>query len=57
MDKSDFDIWWGNEGSGFTPYAGEDMEEFAHRIAELAWANGEFCGIRNLGQMLKEGNK
>jgi len=46
--KSDFDKWWDIEGSGFTPYDNEDMETFAHRIARLAWSNGQYCASRNI---------
>jgi len=40
---SDFEIWWHHEGSGITPYKGEDTEQFAKRIANISWANGEYC--------------
>ena len=34
--------WWHNEGSGIIPLPNEDMEEFAHRITQIAWSNGAF---------------
>ena len=34
--------WWHNEGSGIIPLLNEDMEEFAHRITQIAWSNGAF---------------
>lgn len=35
-------IWWEREGSAMRPLEGEDIEEFARRITEIAWSNGEF---------------
>ena len=40
--KSDFEVWWNNEGSGMQPIDGHDHEEHAKRIAEIAWNNGAF---------------
>ena len=37
-----FDTWWHQEGSGIIPNDKEDMEEFAKRIAKIAWSNGEY---------------
>lgn len=34
--------WWYTEGSGMRPLPNEDIEEFAKRITEIAWSNGEF---------------
>ena len=34
--------WWYTEGSGIRPLPNEDIEEFAKRITEIAWSNGEF---------------
>lgn len=34
--------WWHTEGSGIRPLPNEDIEEFAKRITEIAWSNGEF---------------
>ena len=34
--------WWHNEGSGIIPLPNEDMEDFAHRITQIAWSNGAF---------------
>ena len=40
--ESDFDIWWRREGSGLLPRPGDDMEQHARRVAEIAWANGAY---------------
>ena len=37
-----YKAWWHNEGSGILPLPNEDMEEFAHRMTEIAWSNGAF---------------
>ena len=37
-----YKAWWHNEGSGIIPLPNEDMEEFAHRITQIAWSNGAF---------------
>jgi hypothetical protein len=37
-----YKTWWHNEGSGILPLPNEDMEEFAHRMTEIAWSNGAF---------------
>ena len=37
-----YKAWWHNEGSGIIPTPNEDMEEFAHRITQIAWSNGAF---------------
>ena len=43
MNKEEaYKAWWHNEGSGITPLPNEDMEEFAHRITQIAWSNGAF---------------
>jgi hypothetical protein len=34
--------WWYTEGSAIRPLPNEDIEEFAKRITEIAWSNGEF---------------
>ena len=34
--------WWHTEGSGIRPLPNEDIEEFAKRITEIAWSNGEY---------------
>jgi len=41
QDES-YKTWWHNEGSGIIPLPNEDMEEFAHRMTEIAWSNGAF---------------
>jgi hypothetical protein len=35
-----YKAWWHNEGSGFLPLPNEDMEEFVHRMTQIAWSNG-----------------
>jgi hypothetical protein len=37
-----FLAWWHNEGSGFLPLPGQDHEEHAKRISEIAWSNGAY---------------
>jgi hypothetical protein len=44
--KQDYQTWWDNEGSAMAPKENEDMEEFAHRITEIAWFNGIYCATR-----------
>ena len=38
---TDFATWWSNEGSAMRPRPDEDVEEFAKRVTEIAWSNGE----------------
>jgi hypothetical protein len=33
-----FEKWWSEEGSAMRPMPTEDVEEFAKRIAEIAWS-------------------
>lgn len=40
--KPGFETWWHREGSGLYPLPSEDLEEFAHRVTEIAWENGEY---------------
>ena len=37
-----YKAWWHNQGSGIIPLPNEDMEEFAHRMTQIAWSNGAF---------------
>ena len=39
---TDFATWWSNEGSAMRPRPDEDVEEFAKRVTEIAWSNGEY---------------
>lgn len=39
---TDFNTWWEREGSGMIPNPGEDFEEHAKRIAQIAWDNGAY---------------
>jgi len=34
--------WWYTEGSEIRPLPNEDIEEFAKRITEIAWSNGQY---------------
>ena len=34
--------WWYTEGSAIRPLPNEDIEEFAKRITEIAWSNGQY---------------
>ena len=40
--NEEYKTWWHNEGSGILPLPNEDMEEFAHRMTEIAWSNGAY---------------
>lgn len=44
----EFEIWWHNEGSGISLDKNEDIEQFAKRITQIAWANGVYCIKRKL---------
>lgn len=35
---TNFEKWWSEEGSAMRPTRYEDTEEFAKRIAEIAWS-------------------
>jgi hypothetical protein len=37
-----FQRWWFSEGSGMRPLNGEDQEEHAHRVSQVAWHNGAY---------------
>lgn len=39
---TDFATWWSNEGSAMRPRPDEDVEEFAKRVTQIAWSNGEY---------------
>lgn len=38
----EFDKWWADEGSSITPNPGDDLEEHAKRVAQIAWDNGAY---------------
>jgi hypothetical protein len=42
--------WWWEEGSGILPLPTEDMEEFAHRITQIAWSNAAYREREALAQ-------
>ena len=35
--KKAFDAWWNDVGSGLTPTKGDDQEQHARKVAEVAW--------------------
>jgi len=39
---NNFEKWWNEEGSAMRPTGDEDTEEFAKRIARIAWSNGGY---------------
>jgi len=41
-ERTAFEKWWHDEGSGMIPQPGEDAETHVRRICEIAWANGEY---------------
>lgn len=49
-----FDAWWREEGSALAPLPGEDQEQHARRIAEIAWGNGEYVASRQLRETLRD---
>ena len=49
-----YKAWWHNEGSGIIPLPNEDMEEFAHRITQIAWSNGAFMEREQILFAIKE---
>ena len=52
-----YKAWWHNEGSGIIPLPNEDMEEFAHRMTQIAWSNGAFKERERLADIAqKNGN-
>ena len=51
-----FELWWFGVGSGITPNEGEDAEEHAKRVAELAYANGVIDGAKAYGTGRTEPN-
>jgi hypothetical protein len=42
-----FQRWWFNEGSGMRPFNGEDQEEHARRVSQIAWSNGAYVARYN----------
>lgn len=63
MSSTAFERWWRDEGSAMRPSPGEDAEEHAKRVAQIAWSNGEyvtnpvFSGLpkRKLENLLAQG--
>lgn len=46
--SKDYVDWWWNEGSALRPQGNEDVEEFAHRITQIAWSNGAYKAVKQL---------
>ena len=40
-EKKTFAYWWDNYGSSIRPQKKEDVEQFAKRIAALAWSKSK----------------
>ena len=53
---SNFEQWWNTEGSAMRPYEHEDIEEFAKRITQIAWSNGEFVEREACAKVCEEYN-
>ena len=49
-----YKAWWHNVGSGIIPLLNEDMEEFAHRITQIAWSNGAFKEREACADMIED---
>lgn len=50
--SDEFERWWYNEGSGERPTLNEDIEEFAHRITSIAWANGAYAALNSQSETI-----
>ena len=42
MIDSQYQTWWDSEGCAMRPTDDENIEEFAHRITQIAWLNSTF---------------
>jgi len=49
--------WWWEEGSGILPLPTEDMEEFAHRITQIAWSNAADKEREACAKVLEDASK
>ena len=49
-----YKAWWHNEGSGIIPLPNEDMEEFVHRMTQIAWSNGAFMERDACADMIED---
>lgn len=49
-----FKTWWETEGSGLRPHPNEDIEEFARRLTEIAWSNGEYFEREQCAKVCEE---
>lgn len=49
--------WWDTEGSAMRPHKHEDLEEFARRITEIAWSNGQFVEKEACGDAVTKERK
>jgi hypothetical protein len=52
----EYKAWWHNEGSGIIPLPNEDMEEFAHRMTQIAWSNGAFKEREACAKLCEDSN-
>lgn len=46
---TNFEKWWNEEGSAMRPMPTEDVEEFAKRVSQIAWLNGSYVTVRDVG--------
>ena len=49
-----YQMWWDTEGSAMRPHEHEDLEEFARRITEIAWSNGQFVEKEACAQVVDD---
>jgi hypothetical protein len=49
-----FETWWRDEGSAMRPMPDEDVEEFARRIAGIAWSNGAYVERKECAKVCDE---
>ena len=51
---TNFEKWWGEEGSAMLPTKDEDTEEFAKRVSQTAWLNSGYVAVRDAEQKVAE---
>lgn len=49
---TNFEKWWSEEGSAMLPTRDEDYEEFAKRVAEIAWSKSLYIFGRKMAETL-----
>ena len=42
-ERTGYELWWWNEGSGMSPNGDEEGCFWVERVARIAWSNGEYC--------------